>query len=297
MFFVSCCRALCFFFFVSVIFPSLFFIYFICGALESLCCPKLLKLLSSKSTSLMIIHNCRFFFKQFFNLTLNPDLKPQNICITWIPSQVQDSTYSSFTFIDLSLPSANQPVKNLILYSFKPAPLKDSLELIGSLSLKRTQGNLMAEVKTAGEWAGCIQHAFITKLSCWLEYCWRSKKGHFPFTYLMSLLHLGNSEDLLNGMVSHYTGEKTLHLMHASWKLIKRTRRHFAQINILHKAVWAAWRGVKSSKIQDTLWHFPVPVSFLSPIGNGHWRTQARHHLLHHGGCVHHQGRWSPEQT
>lgn len=95
-------------------------------------------------------------FKQKFTtadctLILNPDLQPQFICITWIPSQVQDSTYSSFTFIDLSHPSANQPVKNLILHSFKPTPLKDSLELIGSLSLKRTQGNLMAEIKTASE--------------------------------------------------------------------------------------------------------------------------------------------------
>lgn len=96
--------------------------------------------------------------------------KSQSVCGTWTPSQVQDSTYSPFTFIDLSHPSANQPVKNLILHSFKPAPLKDSLELIGSLSLKRTQGNLMAKVKTASEQAGCIQHAFIIKLSCWLDY-------------------------------------------------------------------------------------------------------------------------------
>lgn len=35
----------------------------------------------------------------------------------------------------------------------------------------------------------------------------------------------------------------------------------------------------------------------MSPLGNGHWRTQARHHLLHHSGSVHHQGGWSPEQT
>lgn len=98
--------------------------------------------------SLMIIY-CRlfYFFCKDFSLIFNPDFKLQSIYITWILLQVQDSTYTSFTFIDLSYHSANQPVKNLILHSFKHAPLKDSLELIGSLSLKRTQGNVMAEVK------------------------------------------------------------------------------------------------------------------------------------------------------
>ena len=38
-------------------------------------------------------------------------------------------------------------------------------------------------------------------------------------------------------------------------------------------------------------------LSSMSPIGNGHRRPQARYHLLHHGGGIHHQGGWSPEQT
>lgn len=163
---------ICFLFFVFVIFLNKLF-NFLCGALQLQCSFSLwnhfLSLyretfisdpLNLKSSS----HLWWQFTTSDCKLILNPDLKPQFICITWIPSQVKDSTYSSFTFIDLSHPSANQPVKNLILHSFKPASLKDSLELIGSLSLKRTQGNLMAEVKTASEWPGCIQHEFITKL-------------------------------------------------------------------------------------------------------------------------------------
>lgn len=65
---------------------------------------------------------------------------------------------------------------------------------------------------------------------------------------------------------------------------------------LMYKAVCAALRGGGSegitqwsSKIQDTFQIFPAPVFFLAPIGNGHWRTQARHHLLHHSGCIHHQ--------
>lgn len=45
---------------------------------------------------------------------------------------------------------------------------------------------------------------------------------------------------------------------------------------------------------------FHPPLLFLPslpPLGNGHWRTQARHHLLHHGGCVHHQRRRCTQQA
>lgn len=161
-----------FFFFVTYVynFPLIFgttLFNFLCGALEFLCCRAFFA--RSSSNPEWSFTSAGFFFRELY-----PYFEPRfkaSVSLHYVNTiSSTDSTYSSFTFIDLSHPSAKQPVKNLILHSFKPALLKDSLELIGSLSLKRTQGNLMAEVKTAGERAGCIQHAFITKLSCWLEY-------------------------------------------------------------------------------------------------------------------------------
>lgn len=56
------------------------------------------------------------------------------------------------------------PLKQLNLHLFQTVALKDWLELIGSLSLKRTCRNLMAGVKTASKRAGCFQRTFKVKV-------------------------------------------------------------------------------------------------------------------------------------
>lgn len=74
-------------------------------------------------------------------------LKSRSVGATWTPFQVQDSAYSPFTFIDLSHPSANRPVKNLILHSLKPHSLKRFIRIDRKPLFEGVQENLMVEVK------------------------------------------------------------------------------------------------------------------------------------------------------
>lgn len=87
--------------------------------------------------------------------------------------------------------------------------------------------------------------------------------------------------------------------MHALWKINKRTRKYLACL--LLRGVCPAWNGGVIIKNSRCFLNFFILLSFFSPsfplLGNGHWRTQARHHLFHHGGCVHHQRRWCAQQA
>lgn len=86
-------------------------------------------------------------------------LKSCSVCATWTPFQVQDGAYSPFTFIDLSHPSANRPVKNLILHSLKPRSLKRFIRIDRKPLFEEVSGKLNGRGKNCQGAGSKVFHA------------------------------------------------------------------------------------------------------------------------------------------
>lgn len=101
--------------------------------------------------------------------------------------------------------------------------------------------------------------------------------------------------DLLNGTVFWRTaGDATFNAC-----LGKSQSKEARSLSSAQGCVSCMKWGSDHQKLKAPFKPFLPPFYFSPhlPVGNGHWRTEARHHLFHHGGCVHHQRRRCAQQA
>lgn len=98
--------------------------------------------------------------------------------IGFATSQWENSPYSSLKFTD-PFPKPPHPLKSFRIRS-DLFPLKDSLELIGSLSLKRIRRTLMAGVKSGQQMGRKYSASIYHQVKVFGR---RIKGDYFPFTF------------------------------------------------------------------------------------------------------------------